>query len=195
MPYAVMQKTVEPPSLEQLKRAFQRVKGLTAADAQALGNNAFGILARNLPMERATALKDELKTEGVEAEAVEEGSLPKLPPAKFVTRVECGPEALLIYDPLGRSFPLEWKNIMLVAAGRVATSDFNRIRTEVKVMRPGGRGYKTVTDYRSKEERHDAYLLEIVVSRAALRFSIEADRPGGFLFQYLGGRQTGDMGE
>ena len=42
----------------------------------------------------------------------------------------------------------------------------------------------------TKEQRNEHWLLEIIVTRAVLRYTIMAARPGGFSFQYLGARQV-----
>lgn len=41
MPYAVMQKSLEPPTVAQLKNAFRGIPGLTPMDAYTLGKDAF----------------------------------------------------------------------------------------------------------------------------------------------------------
>ena len=195
MPYAVLQKNLEPPSIDQLKRAFRSVPGLTPADAHILGNDAFGILVKGFPLERATAMQNALATEGVETEIVSDENLPPLPEARFVHRVDCCPDALMIYDPLGRNFSVEWRHIMLIAAGRVCLTEFNRQRTERQVWRSTGRGgyYETVVDYDTKEARNDRLVLELVLSRAVLRYNITADKSAHLLFQYLGERRQAEL--
>jgi hypothetical protein len=188
MPYAVMQKKLEPLSVEQLKRAFREVPGLAEMDAYTLGKDAFGILVKDFDWERASALKSALATQGVEVEVVDEASLPQLPPSRQVHRVDCLPEALMIYDPAGRSFALEWKHIMLIAAGWVKMSDFNRVM--MPFPKRVGREVVMVQEPVTQEQRNQHLALEIVVTRAVLRYSIIADRPGGFSFQYLGARQV-----
>ena len=103
MPYAVLQTDLNPPGLDQLQRAFRLVPGLTAGDAHILGQDAFGILVKNFSEEQAGALQGALRGEGVETEIVDQSFLPELPPKKIVQRLDCLPEHLLIYDPLGRT--------------------------------------------------------------------------------------------
>ncbi len=186
MPYAVMQKKLEPLASEQLKRAFRRVPGLAELDAFTLGKDAFGVLVKDFDWERASALKSALAEEGVEVEVVDESQLPQLPPSRQVHRLDCQPEALMIYDPAGRSFPLEWNNVMAVAAGRVQMSDFNRVM--VPFTKHVGREVVIVEEPVTREQRNEHWLLEIIVTRAVLRYTIMVDRPGGFSFQYLGAR-------
>ncbi|MBI3853271.1 MAG: hypothetical protein HY298_23725 [Verrucomicrobia bacterium] len=197
MRYAVMQKSLEPPTAEQLQRAFSRVNGLTAADAHILGKDAFGILVKNFSDESAAALQSALAAECVETEIAPETALPTLPPAKFVMRAECGPDALMIYDPAGHTFPVEWPYVMLVAAGCVRLDEFKQVRKERMVPRQGvwseyGEQYEKVVEYESKEQLNDHLLVEIVLSRAVLRYSITADR---FNFDYLGERRSTNLPE
>src|SRR3954452_19660277 len=119
MGYAVMQKSLEPPTVEQLKIAFRGIPGLTPMDAYTLGKDAFGILVKRFPFERASALQAALAAQRIETEVVDEATLPEMPPGRHVNCLACTPEALMVSDPLGRSFPLEWKNILLIAAGKV----------------------------------------------------------------------------
>jgi hypothetical protein len=188
MAFAVMQKKLEPLTVEQLKRAFRKVPGLAEMDAYTLGKDAFGVLVKGFEWERAAALKSALAEQGVEVEVVEEASLPKLPPSRQVHRFDCLPEALMIYDPAGRSFALEWKNIMAIAAGRVKMSDFNRVM--MPFPKQVGREVIMVEEPVTREQQNQHLLLEIIVTRAVLRYTIIADRPGGFFFQYLGARQV-----
>jgi len=124
MPYAVLQTDLNTPSVEQLQRAARFVPGLTAGDGHVLGNDAFGILVKDFSEQQAGALQANLRAEGVETEIVEQSFLPQLPPIKFVHRLECSSQHLMIHDPLGRAFPVEWRNIMLIAAGSVRLSKF-----------------------------------------------------------------------
>jgi hypothetical protein len=197
MTCSVMQKNLEPPTMEQLKQAFCSVPGLTAVDATVLGRDAFGVLVRSFERERAEALKSALAAQGVETEVVEDASLPVLPEARLVHRIDCTPDALVIYDPLGRSFPLKWENVMLIAAGRVNLIEFKDIRTETKVQ---GRSYgrfgaadKTIVYHDLKEERHDRWLLEFVITGAGLRYNVNADVARPMLFLGLGERRTNNL--
>lgn len=190
MPYSVLQKSPEPVSVEQLRRAYQGTPGFAGADALTLGRDAIGVLAKNLEWEAAAALQSALAAQGVPAEVLDEATLPQLPPTRRVHRLDCQPEALMIYDPLGRSFPLEWKNILMIAAGKVKMSDFTTVMVpHVKVV---GRGELVmVPEPETRENRNEHLILEIIISRAALRYTVFPDKPpGGFSFQYLGARQT-----
>ncbi len=201
MTCAVMQKSsqpeAQPPAIEQLKRAFSRIPGLTAYDANKYCRETFGMIARNFTGEQATVLQAALAAEGIEAEVVEEPRLPVLPAGKMVRRAEITPQALMIFDPVGQKFPVEWGHVMVIAAGKVAVAEFTRVRTEREASnydlsnldRRNRRQPKKVTEYTSKEKQREQYLLEIILSRAVMRYGIEADR---FDFGCLGESATTD---
>ena len=131
--FAVLQTSPEPATMEQLRTAYRNVPGIPAVDAARFCDDKFGLLARNLKGEQATALQAGLRTQGIESEVLEEKALPPLPPAKTLRRLEFTPEALMVYDPLGRKFPIEWSHVMLIAAGNVQQAAFQRNREEREV--------------------------------------------------------------
>lgn len=186
---SVLQQNLEPPTIDQLKRAFSNVPGLAQADATTLGGRTFGILARSFERECAEALQAALAAEGVETAVVEDGALPALPEARMVHRIECTPEALMLCDPLGRSFPLKWEYVLLIAAGLVPVSDFTSVKVPQWV--PGTRGDMMM---KLEPELHESvnghWLIEVVISGGALRYTLLVDRDNCLLFQYLGNRRT-----
>ncbi len=187
MNFAVLQKSLDIPRVEKSEQALLSVPGFTRVDAQIFANDAYGILVRNISAERANAFSQALLGQGIETEVVAEKELVALPPTKFVHRLDCNLEALLIYDPLGRSFPLEWKYVMLIAAGCVRVMDFKRVeKPSWSTVSSEGGAYETTSIY-NVEERHDQLLLEIVVTGAVLRYSVNAEN---FRFDYLGGERT-----
>lgn len=117
--YTILQTSLEVPDAEAVRRAFARIPFLTPADASIILRDAFGILFRNLSYEDAMAVHEALAAEGVAVDVVENRHLPELPPTKFVKRIELRPAELIIYDPLGRKFGLEWGHVALVCAGLV----------------------------------------------------------------------------
>ncbi len=221
MAYAVLQKNLESPSLDQLKQAFRATPGLTALDAGTLGRDAFGLLGKGFELPMATALKNSLAAQGVAAEVLEEAQLPQLPETFFLARLEATPNALLLHDSLGRVAELDWRNILLIAAGVVPLSEFKEVRTETKqwlganAMRHqrgfGGHirkwladdglmdpqhidplGFSTTVHTETKEETHERLLLEIILAGGTLRYSLNSGK-APFLFAGLGGRRTNDV--
>lgn len=215
MSFAVMQRSRELLSTEQLKAAFRGVPGLTAMDAFTLGKDALGVVAKGFSLERASALKAALAAQGVETEVVAEASLPPQPESRQVNRFDCTPDALLIWDPLNRSFPLKWEGIILIAAGRVTMSEIKQTRSVVEVLPthlenrtrntiigsllgmndPPGclPGTAKVVRYESKERQNDCWVLEIVIKGGRLSYGIVAEKSGPALFQALGERRTDDV--
>ena len=191
MNYAVLQKTLDIPPVEKIEQALLAVKGFTRIDAQTFANDAYGILVKNISADQATSFSQALLAQGVETEVVAESELVPLPQTKFVHQLDCTPDALKIYDPLGRNFSLEWKYVMLLAAGCVRLTDFQRIEKTVWVT--DGRGHSMPrTDSKNVEEQNNHLLLEIVVSGAVLRYSMSAEN---FRFDYLGERRTKSLPE
>lgn len=186
MPYAVLQTDLNPPGLDQMRRAFRSVPGLTPADAEILGNDAFGILVKDFSEQQAGALQGALRVEGIETEIVDQSILPGLPPSHFVRRLDCTPEHLLIYDPLGRTFALDWPHIIFIAAGAVRLTEFVREQRNPKTRVTSGR-YQTPVyiEYEIKEERQFRCLAEIIITGGALRYSLAAEK---FNFSGLGSR-------
>ncbi len=192
MNYAVLQKTLDIPPVEKIEQALISVKGFTRIDAQTFANDAYGILVKNLSAEQASGFSGALLSQGIETEVVAESELISLPQTKFVQRLDCTPEGLRIYDPLGRSFLLEWPHICLIAAGCVRMTDFRRVeRPSIGTSDSEGGTYETTTIY-NVEERNTHLLLEIVLSRAILRYSVSAEN---FRFDYLGERRTKSLPE
>lgn len=193
MSYAVVQTQLTDLPIEALRRAFRHVPGLTALDAQVLGNDAFGILVKDFPLENATAMQGALRGEGIETEIVKTAQLPSMPQAKQMRRLGCSEAGLELFDPLGRSFVVGWQHVMLLAAGAVRTSEFVR-KVEMKPVVSRGEddlsneGLEPEVNY--KEMRAVHLLLEIVMSRAVMRYSVVADK---FDFAYLGRRRTGSI--
>lgn len=185
MTYAIVQSTLDVPDIERLKRAFRAVPTLTDLDAHILANDAFGILVKRKSLEHARVLLQALRNEGIEAEMVPDQSLPVMPPTKFVRKIACSPEALILHDPLGRPFPLPWEHIMMIAAGNVRMQQFNSVRS-VKYS-PSVDGHEVEmreVEYSTREQTTVQFLLELIISRAALRYTVTVDKP--MLHQFLG---------
>ncbi len=184
MPYCLLQTDVVAPAAEQLKRAFRTLKTLTEADAIKLARESCGILMKNLSLEDARTVQRALQGQGVATDLLDAHHLPKLPDAKFVRRIEFQPQALAVFDPLGRAVPVPWQHLALVSAGTVRHFGVSATRTEetVNTFDPI-RGFRTkvVTDLRHKVEDNTNLLLDIFLSGGVMRFQIEA---ASFAFKY-----------
>ena len=184
MPYCLLQADSVAPTPDQLKRAFKSLKALTEADAIKLAREACGILVKQLSLADARTLQGALQGEGVATDLLDAVELPKLPDAKFVRRVELQPQAMAIFDPVGRMVPLPWQNIALVSGGSVRHFGVSATRTEetVNTFDPiRGLRTKVVTDLRHKVEDGARLVLDVFLTGGVMRFQIEAE---GFQFKY-----------
>jgi hypothetical protein len=184
MAYCLVQSDNAVPAADQLRRAFKSLELLTEADAVKLAKEACGILAKNLSPDNASRLQRALAAEGVPTEMMDATQLPRLPDVKFVRRLAVHPQALLIYDPLGRTVPVPWQHVALIVAGTVRHFGVSATRTEetVKTFDPI-RGFRTkvVSDLRHKVEDDARLLLDIFLTGGTIRFEIEAE---AFMFKY-----------
>ncbi|EEF60543.1 hypothetical protein [Pedosphaera parvula] len=197
MPYALLQKNLEPIDVEKLRRAFVGQKRISAADAPIIASKAFGILLRSLDLEEAKNLNRALLGESIETDIVEERQLPALPLPKLIKQMELTPQAMILFDPLGRKVPNDWSQIAMLAAGMVKESTIQRTRKEweVEKMRtiPGLmipiRTKEKKFEYSSRETSEWSLRLEIVLNGGAARFQIAAD---DFNYACLGERKVAD---
>lgn len=180
MPFAIMQKELLAPSVEHLARAFRSLPSLTALDAQTAAKDAFGILWRGLDLEGASALQDALMKQGIEVEVVEESELPMLPPAKIIKQIDFLPGQLAMYDPMGRSFTLPWRDLMVIAGGNVRLPEYNKHKAHSPAE-----AARNNESSQSDDQLH--LMLELVLSGGVARYSMIADE---FVFNHLGARLT-----
>jgi hypothetical protein len=194
MPYAIMQKELDPPDVDRVKRAFRALPTLRDLDAQTAANDAYGIFLRGLDVEAASYLQDALVREGVAAIVVAESDLPQLPPAKLVRQVELLPDHLMMYDPMRRAFTVPWRDIMLLAAGNVRLPEArgNRPAYEPPPARGTGVAFDTIGEVRVKDLARYRLMLELVLGGGVARYSITADE---FSFAHLGDRFTRSLTE
>lgn len=181
MSFTVLQKNRELPDPAALQRAFRQVPGLVALDADRLCQDVVGLLARNFTRPQAEVLQAALQAEGIEAEAVEQAHLPALPVGKVIRRIDFTPDALMIHDPLRPRFPVEWRQVTLLAAGCVSRTAFPRSRRawlEVQTHFVHGipvQVRKEKFEYASREASQWVFRAEVVLEGGKERFSIEAE--------------------
>ena len=192
MGYAIVQKELVVPTVEQLKRAFSVSPLLTGLDAQTVAHDAYGILLRGLEKDQANALRESLLRERVETELVMESKLPVPPPARIARQIEFHPSHLTLYDPMRRASEVPWKEIMVIAAGYVRTREWRKHRTvlEESASRGGGTSPGTAGVLKSREAEDYHLWLWIFLKGGVTRFSISAD---DFVFDHLGTRSSNDL--
>ncbi len=189
MPYAIMQRELAAPPLDQLADAFRVLPTLTALDAQTAVNDAFGILLRGLELESASALHAALVKKGLETEVIEESALPVLPPARIVKQVDFTPGHLVAYDPMGRRFNISTNDILLIAAGRVRLPEYKKSHTPAEAAK---HSQDFLQEGRSRDSAQFHLMLEIVLAGGVGRYSLIADE---FVFNHLGARLTNDLAQ
>jgi hypothetical protein len=183
--FAVLQKELDSPMADQLKRAFKTFSHLTDADAVHLSASARGILMRQIGYDAAHAFQLALQAEGVGAVVVAESDLPRLPEGRLLQRLEFSPEAFTFYDLLGRPTAIAWHQIALVAAAAVRhfeMSTFQTERTTLQFSLVGGFGSKKVQETGHKVESDSLLLLEIILAGGVTRFQVDAAQ---FPFKYV----------
>jgi hypothetical protein len=191
MAYAIVQKELVVPGVDQLQRAFRVSPELTRLDAQTAANDAYGILLRGVEPRQATALRDALLRESVETELVEESKLPVIPPARIVQQVEFHASHVTLYDPMRRAAEVAWRDIVFIAAGYVRMSEMRRRRSALDEagIHSAGIGQDTSSTSQSLEQEHLHLVLEIFAS-GGMRYTLSADE---FIFGHLGARLSEDL--
>jgi hypothetical protein len=175
--FAVLQKEIAGPTPDQMKRAFRAFTHLTDADAVRLAVSARGILMRHLRQDQARAVQRALQAEGAAVTMVAERNLPELPEGLALHRLELWPQALAVYDPLGRRVTVNWEEITVIAAGSVLRVDLTKTQTEIMRLRRHVRGAAGPTVRAGTGRGAGAgrqFLLEMVLGRAAIRYQINA---------------------
>jgi len=198
--YAIVHTRLEPLTLEQLRRSFRGVPGLTPHDASTVCSEGCGIVGRNFTAAQAAALQANLRNDGVPVEIVAEARLPVLPPGKTIHRIQITPEAMLIDHLIRGTVPIPWDQVFVIAAGSVQLATLiheQRIvenpRQGLRALRPTlfdipSSGYEVES---SSKVVSDWYLrAEILLAGASGRYSIEAEN---FNFVPLGEGVTRDL--
>jgi hypothetical protein len=114
--YALVQTTLDTPSVEALERAFRQGGALTAADAPMVAAGAFGILAHGLSEGCALNTAAFLEGEGIHVEVVADRSLPRLPDAVFFASWQERADGIDFFDASGRPTGQSWHDLRVIAA-------------------------------------------------------------------------------
>ena len=193
MSFAVVQKSFEPPTAEQLRRAFRRIASLTDFDAGRLTEDAYGILAERLTRDEAWTLHTALADEGIDTAVVDAATLPELGTAKRFDRCEITRKSFGPADALGRPQPIGWDHVVLVAAGRVSLRERRTVRGVGLAIKHGGRrqvGPRVVlTNTVRREVEHTTPVLDILIDIDPWRYQANGDE---FRYTCLGERMQRD---
>lgn len=210
MAWLLVQRSLTPPEIEPVQRAFQSTGIFHALDAVSFVKDAFGVLAKGLEEYPAKQLQNALAVQGVEVDVVDEAEWPKLPPAKRIVRASCWAEGFGPWDPLGRELHVPWEQVVAVSAGYVREVEFGkRVTASVSLGRPavstdsepslGGFASTLAADYNvplpadrlvlTGEERNWRWAAEVLLA-GGLRFIWQAHE---FNYAHLGDRATRDL--
>lgn len=209
MAWLLVQRSLTPPEIEPVQRAFQSTGIFHALDAVSFVKDAFGVLAKGLEEHPAKQLQMALATQGVEVDVVADSEWPVLPPAKRIVRAACWAEGFEPLDPLGRPLHVPWDQVLAVSAGLVREVEFGtRVTASVALGRPaantvnqpsmGGFGATLAGDsvaplpsdrlVLTGEERQWRWCAEVILA-GGLRFIWQAHE---FHYAHLGERVTRD---
>lgn len=119
VPCLLVQRSLTPPEIEPVRRAFQATGLFHALDAVHFVKEGFGVLAKGLEEDPARQLQGALATQGVEVDVVADSEWPVLPPAKRIVQAACWAEGFEPLDPLGRPLHVPWDEVVAVSAGLV----------------------------------------------------------------------------
>ena len=196
MPYAILQKHPDPPTVEQLTRAFRALPELTDADAAQLCRNAYGIIIRGRSLDSARILQQALLEEGVETVVVDQARLPRPPHPRRLARAAVRPGGFLVYDLYGRERLIPWEQVTIVAAGSLrVTRTERRLRRDVEThgsYYAGGMYQVHVWKVDKTRERHTELLLDLLFNVEPYRSRINGRR---FNYECLGPRQHPSKGQ
>lgn len=205
----LVQRSLTPPEIEPVQRAFQSTGIFHALDAVSFVKDAFGVLTKGLNDYQAQQLQNALAVQGVEVDVVDEAEWPALPPAKRIVRASCWAEGFGPWDPLGRELHVTWEQVVAVSAGLVREVEFGqRVTASVTLGRPaagtdsepslGGFASTLAAEYRAPlpadrlvlagEERNWRWCAEVILA-GGLRFVWQAHE---FHYAHLGERVTRD---
>lgn len=134
---------MDPTPVDALRRAFRNSRSLSAADAPFVADDAFGILARDIPEDEAQSLAACLDLEGIQVQVVPEIELPRIPEARFFLSAQIQPSSLDLFDALERAENIPWPALRLMAVGH----DQRDIRLELVVGDALMRFYTTINRF------------------------------------------------
>ncbi len=193
MAFAILQKELVMPDVEQLKRAFKVSPYLRDIDAQNAASDAHGILLRGLDDEQADALFAALQAEGVAVELVKETTLPSLHPAKVAKRITFQRGFFIAYDAMDNYTEVPWTEITFLAAGYVRTGELKRHRTAKEEAQLRAVTAQPTDDHhvlKVSDQDHYHMVLEIFLRDSTTRYSVMADE---FLFEDHEGSNNWDL--
>lgn len=134
VPYLLVQRSLTPPEIGSVQRAFRSTGLFHAIDAVHFVKDAFGVLARGLEEFPARQLQAALDAQGVVVDVVADDEWPVLPPARRIVRAASWAEGWEPVDPLGRPLLVPWDQVVAVSAGLVLREEAGK--RELEAVKP-----------------------------------------------------------
>jgi len=119
MPYAILLNELKPLDLKKTASILAKAEYIVYADATRSVRNCCGILSRNLTLQKARSISEELNREGVGVFYMDQNKMYRPERAFHVNDADCLEQHLNVQDVYGRPHPLSWANIILISLGRV----------------------------------------------------------------------------
>lgn len=119
MPYAILLNELIPLDLEKTARILAKARDIIYADATRSVRYCHGILATGLPYDEAKAIADELNRTGVGVFVMDQNQMYQPEGAFAINNADCLEQCFNVQDLYGRSYPLDWPNIILISLGRI----------------------------------------------------------------------------
>ena len=119
MPYAILLEELKLLDLQKTATILAKAEGIIYADATRAVRNCCGILATDLTLQEAKTICNELNGEGVGVFYMEQSKMYFPASAMVVNNGDCLEDGFHAQDMYGRSYPLDWANVILISLGRV----------------------------------------------------------------------------
>jgi len=193
MSYAIVQRELNPPDVEAIKRSLVSLERFTAYDAWPIARDAFGVLVPRLTLEEAEQLQGAMLSAGMDVVMVHEDDLFPLPDYRRCRQADPFADGLTLYDTLDRPTTFAWEHVMVIAIGEVTTTKLRIQPSSSGAWSQGsvnpygpdaGGAYveTTITEEHLKDLR-----LEVIMDTDPMRTAFE---PFGTRYTWLGPRMT-----
>ncbi|MHB1155226.1 MAG: hypothetical protein ACYC26_00145 [Phycisphaerales bacterium] len=189
--FALLQADIAAPTVTQARQALAAVvdRGLPVvpADAGGIVRDAFGVLVKRLQREQAEQLHDAFTQAGYATVVVAEEQLLDLPPAKGTRCLRPDDDALMYADTLDRMHAIAWDQVLVMIAGVVVKTRFERQWDVTPEYRGDGNAPVRVAAVETNEISENEPMMQLLLGVEPWRLSV---RGMGLNYGYLGERRT-----
>lgn len=187
MAYALLQQTIDAPTLDQVRTALKQTIDLNLpvvpADASGIINDSFGVLVQKLNAIQAERLQAAFSSVGYETIVVDEQDIFDLPPVKQYSRIDPTDQAMVLYDLYGRAQSVAWPDVLVVACGLIGKVKTVQHEEVVSQTSDGA----ALTMVRFEEVKSQDMTLEMLLACDPMRVRIN---PHACNYAYLGDRRS-----